>query len=361
MDEVGVLQIGAAAAAAESLSPVEDLTIGSVRVPVPVDSRQEQDRALSNLNYRLTQVDKIAHVYRFSDVNVQTKHWLVEHGGALVSESRYLIHDVNLGRDFARIDPAAALELPRDRLWILGMNYAPGNYWHWHAQSLPAIVHALAAVPRALVNRVSILCGPLAAWQRDGLGALGLGPEQIVEVEPGKTVRVRELFYSELLGNCQLYADNHPRRQVRSLLMASAATGGKFQGAKRLFVSRGDSSRRPLTNEHQLLSELEDIGFEAIVNSDLSLAEQVQAYSGAEAVVAPHGAGSTNVLFVQPGTRFLEAQQLSHVNAGPLSLTKVSSARPEVLVFPDDGGGQASRGWSADVGQILEAVGMWFD
>ena len=84
-------------------------------------------------------------------------------------------------------------------------------------------------------------------------------------------------------------------------------------------------------------------------------------YEAADVVVAPHGAGSTNMFFMRAGSSFVEFQQASHVNAGPLSLGKSSAILPYAEVFADDGRGQATEGWAVDMQRALSLVRMAVD
>jgi capsular polysaccharide biosynthesis protein len=60
---------------------------------------------------------------------------------------------------------------------------------------------------------------------------------------------------------------------------------------KRVFLSRKDTRRRELLNEQELIDRLKPYGFEPIVMSQLSLAEQIETIRNAREIIAPHGAG----------------------------------------------------------------------
>ena len=59
-------------------------------------------------------------------------------------------------------------------------------------------------------------------------------------------------------------------------------------------------------NEDMLIPVLEGHGFEIIETEDMSVAEQVRLFSEAESIVAPHGAGQTNMLFASASCKNLE-------------------------------------------------------
>lgn len=73
-----------------------------------------------------------------------------------------------------------------------------------------------------------------------------------------------------------------------------------------LYVSRNESSMRRILNENDLLPGLRDMGFHIISPGKLSLTEQIEAFRNARVVLAPHGAGLTNILFCRPNTTLIE-------------------------------------------------------
>jgi capsular polysaccharide biosynthesis protein len=58
--------------------------------------------------------------------------------------------------------------------------------------------------------------------------------------------------------------------------------------------------------ERNLRELLERYGFRALEPSDYTFRDQIEAVRGASAVVAPHGAGLTNILFAPADCRVLE-------------------------------------------------------
>lgn len=73
--------------------------------------------------------------------------------------------------------------------------------------------------------------------------------------------------------------------------------GGPQDGLpKRIFISRANA-RRKVLNEDKVMAYLETLGFVSYRLEDMSVAEQVRLFYNAEAVVGPHGAGLTNILF----------------------------------------------------------------
>ena len=82
-----------------------------------------------------------------------------------------------------------------------------------------------------------------------------------------------------------------------------------FQGPERIFVSRNELNKaRRLTNESDLLSTIERLGFMVIRPELLSLQEQVWTFRNAKVVLGAFGAGLANMLFLPPASTVLELQ-----------------------------------------------------
>lgn len=76
--------------------------------------------------------------------------------------------------------------------------------------------------------------------------------------------------------------------------------------ARRWYISRSDARGRSVVNEDAVKAVLRRHGFEDLVLSGRSAAEQIRLFSEAEAVIGVHGAGLTNVLFAPPTCKVLE-------------------------------------------------------
>lgn len=73
----------------------------------------------------------------------------------------------------------------------------------------------------------------------------------------------------------------------------------------RLYISRRHASRSVI-NEAEVLALLEPLGFQTVLLESLSVRQQANLLAQAEAVIAPHGGGLTNLLFCPPGTKVIE-------------------------------------------------------
>ena len=81
---------------------------------------------------------------------------------------------------------------------------------------------------------------------------------------------------------------------IKTSLQKNAANAD----SKRIYVSRKSETIRSITNEEEIVPILESYGFEMIESQKLSLAEQIMIFSNAEILCGPHGAGLSNLLWM---------------------------------------------------------------
>ncbi|MBD2554138.1 DUF563 domain-containing protein [Limnothrix sp. FACHB-708] len=103
--------------------------------------------------------------------------------------------------------------------------------------------------------------------------------------------------------------ENHLARETSSL---SIHPLGADKSAKKIYITRSKASYRRLLNETEVMEFLIAEGFEIVELETLPLLKQVAMFATAEVVVAPHGAGLTNLVFASPGTWVLELLSIAY-------------------------------------------------
>jgi capsular polysaccharide biosynthesis protein len=173
-------------------------------------------------------------------------------------------------------------------------------YYHWIFDELPRLHLAVGeGVDRVYLQRKF-------PFQAATLGVLGVDGSAIVNTEDEPWVSADELVVP-----CHqiMTGHHHPRWVIdwlRDRFLPLAESSDRKGRRRRLFISRSSARNRRLVNEDEIWALLEPRGFEYILAEKLDFAEQVTMFANAEAVVAPHGAGLTNLVFCAPGTRVIE-------------------------------------------------------
>lgn len=82
---------------------------------------------------------------------------------------------------------------------------------------------------------------------------------------------------------------------------------------RRIYISREEANYRHLVNQDELLKHLEPLNFESVVLESLTISEQAELMASASVVLAPHGAGLSNLVFCQHGTKVIELFAPTHI------------------------------------------------
>lgn len=76
--------------------------------------------------------------------------------------------------------------------------------------------------------------------------------------------------------------------------------------SRKLYINRRSAKSRSIINEQDIIDHLSNAGFESIDLAEYSFLEQISIFNAATEIIAPHGAGLTNLFACQAGTRVTE-------------------------------------------------------
>lgn len=183
-------------------------------------------------------------------------------------------------------------------------------YYHWMMDVLPKM---------ALIRKAGIDIGSIdffivrctSEFQRQTLQHLGIPLERVIPPAPDQTTRADKLIVPYL---------KHDRgdriynglglgmaRWVPAWLSQTFVSGAsKPSTSSRLYISRSQRGTRAPEDEARLIGALQQRGFDSVALEDLTVLQQADLMASASVVVAPHGAGLTNITFCKPGTMIVE-------------------------------------------------------
>ena len=178
------------------------------------------------------------------------------------------------------------------------------NYYHWLAEALLPL-DALSSVMSkhdklhvALPKSIDIAA---LFDHRATLRALGFDHIEITEVGDN-LIKVAEAIWvgSDLIEQMPAtYLKSFQRR------IASRYPGSSGPRNRRLLIERKGPTRR-IQNFDEVQSLLAQEGFETVFLERMAIEDQISLFRDAEFVIGAHGAGLTNLLFCEPGTKVLE-------------------------------------------------------
>ncbi|MBI1403125.1 MAG: DUF563 domain-containing protein [Porphyrobacter sp.] len=177
--------------------------------------------------------------------------------------------------------------------WILERAYH--NHSHWLTAHLPKL---LLLKERGLLGEV-LMPQRRTPVMDASMRMLGIDPESFRRFDPARPIMVEELT---LVGTDRF--DPAHMRAVRRAFADPARAD--IPATRRVFISRAKSRGRRITNEAALWAMLDERGFEKVCMEDLPFPDQVALMQQTRVLLAPHGAGLTNMLFCPEGGHVVE-------------------------------------------------------
>jgi capsular polysaccharide biosynthesis protein len=174
------------------------------------------------------------------------------------------------------------------------------SHYHWLFDFLPRMISI--ARFRELAQLKLVVSAAIGTAQIESLRLLGVDDSRLLRVEPTEIVRFEALWVPSLYAE---YGRVHPAA-LAWLRDSFAHPAAPAKPAARLYVSRSDARYRRLLNELEIRGKLEARGFETIVGSNLSFAEQVAKFAAARTVFGVTGAGLSNIVFSPTGATVVE-------------------------------------------------------
>ena len=191
--------------------------------------------------------------------------------------------------------------------WCFLAKVWSANYWHFTYESMDQ----MWLLEKSGYTGRYIL--PKTSYSPELIALLGIDPERISWREDFD----RDTVYQfETLVCTELLRDDR-RKSAPVLLEMSEHILSRLppverEYPRRVFVRRIGTRKLLLDEKSEAL--LDKLGFETIVPEDLSVLEQILYFNRADIVFSPHGANSTNSLYMRPGTAFIEAFPYGYVN-----------------------------------------------
>jgi capsular polysaccharide biosynthesis protein len=181
------------------------------------------------------------------------------------------------------------------------------NYFHWMFDVLPRLELLRKSnldYDRIVINRGKYFIKENCGFQNESLKLLGIPKEKLIECHPETHILAKKLIVSSMAG----YSAHVPKNVCQFLrnVFLDKVKIRKESKYKRIYISREDATHRKVLNEDEVFSILKKYGFKLIKLSTLSFEEKIKLFHCAEVIVSPHGAGLTNLIFCNPGTKIVE-------------------------------------------------------
>jgi tetratricopeptide (TPR) repeat protein len=201
------------------------------------------------------------------------------------------------------LDDLPPLKVIKGRVAVLsGLS---GNvYFHWMVDILPRIKILednnidFNTIDGFLINSTK------QRFQRETLEKMGIPRDKIIESDQVSYLQASSLIVPSYPASVGWVVPS-TIKFLRNLFLTDISPEIKSY-PKRIYISRNQARYRRLLNEPEILEYLNQLGFVSIELETLTVQEQADLFSQAEVIIAPHGAGLTNLVFCQRNTVVVE-------------------------------------------------------
>ncbi|HEX8549907.1 MAG TPA: glycosyltransferase family 61 protein [Cytophagaceae bacterium] len=166
------------------------------------------------------------------------------------------------------------------------------NYYHWMCETLPRILklaknfaQATVILPESFKNY---------SYIEKSLGILDINPLWITADASHSFQKLVTTDTNPRWGNVI------PELQIalKNELFSKLDIPADAPGIKKIYISRANASYRKITNEQSIIGVLSKLGYEILYTEKLDFEEQIRKFSKAKIIIALHGAGLTNLMFL---------------------------------------------------------------
>jgi hypothetical protein len=275
----------------------------------------------------------------------------------MAPEATYLVGgEIPMSTFFGHADNIKLIS-DREKCALVAGNIAADNYYHW---TLQVVAAAMAFQNCADPNGV-LLLPKMTTRMRDLLILQNIALPY-VEIEPDQLVAVDRGTYSNLTGGDFAF---HPHPRMLDLIRRALPSVRQSRiFSSKIYVSRQDSTKRRIENEKEVEDMLERYGFDILLCSELSVADQIAAFRDAHVIISPHGAALTNLLYCDTARKrpkVIELMSSNNLNLCFLRMAQVLGLdyRPIIngpLILPPGTNVVDAGSTSIDIGLLEQVV-----
>lgn len=207
--------------------------------------------------------------------------------------ARYLLSPFNRMRVF-KSDESQKFVLVSD-LWSV-------YYFHWFSDSLPRLARLLShqSIPEEEICLI-LPANHNLSYISGSLDVLGI---KHILLPPDRNAYFHELHIPSHCGLTGTF--NYSMEPVRNLFRNRISDGTQPQIRKNIYISRAKARCRSVVNEDLIVPLLDQYGYEVVHLEEHSWSRQLELMGAADIIIAPHGGGLTNMLFLEKGSIIVE-------------------------------------------------------
>jgi len=185
------------------------------------------------------------------------------------------------------------------------------GYFHLLTDVIPRIAILQQATPHLFEKIDKFLVSPGIPAIGELLKIVGIPEEKILFSSLNLHLQASYLVVPSLPGIIGVLPDwscNYLREQFLPY------ADPNIQVIPRMYISRSKAAHRRIVNELEVINYLSHVGFQVVFLEELKISQQIALFANAEMIIAPHGAGLTNLLWCNPTAKVMEIFSPNYVN-----------------------------------------------
>lgn len=173
------------------------------------------------------------------------------------------------------------------------------NYFHWMFDVI-ARIDLLRKTEIPIDKYITNVAFP---FQDELLTFLGIPREKRIQTNIQLNITSQRLLAPSYTGSSLGVIPKWACDFLRKELLVNTA---KIPGYERIYISRLNANHRKVENHDEVMRVLTAHGFREVILEKEPIRRKIQIFNSAKIIVAPHGAGLTNLVFCEQGTKVIE-------------------------------------------------------
>ena len=202
----------------------------------------------------------------------------------------------------------------KDEIYIKINDEWSDNYYHWVIEALSNLIKLRKLYPK------SIIVLPKKYLKKEyvikSLEAFQERPKDVITIARRSNLKLPKLSFiprqkenERGIFDYKKYYDSLQLSEIRNQIISHFKGDLNLDLGEKIYISRNNPKcnfRRKISNENEVKNCLEKHGFKTVYMEDYKFIDQISIALHAKYIVAAHGAGITNVLFIKQDGCLLE-------------------------------------------------------
>ncbi|WP_413161543.1 tetratricopeptide repeat protein [Capilliphycus salinus ALCB114379] len=200
-----------------------------------------------------------------------------------------------------------------ENIAFLSVRWGNGGYFHWMFDVVARLdlVCKASEIQNIKIDKFVFTHCP-NPYQIDCLEVAGVSADKILESLHYPHIKAKQVIVPNIT---QSFGISQWKCRYLKQVFLNPKLSPNIPGYKRIYIDRNKAGYRKTINNEAVVQLLEKYGFQRVYLETLSVVEQAHYLHAAEVVVAPHGAGLTNLTFCKPKTKVIEIFSPGYVTA----------------------------------------------